>query len=371
MIEIGLIVNPIAGMGGSVGLKGTDGEEVLTKAINLGSVPKSHKKAIIALKELLPIKDKIKIITCKGDMGENEARKLGFEVEVVGNNCNNSTSKIDTIYGCREMLNKDIKILLFVGGDGTARDIYKSVGSKLVTLGIPAGVKIHSSVYAINPKSGGKTALRYIEDEIKSSIEKEVVDIDENEYRLGKVNTKLYGYLKVPNDKKSMQNKKAPTPLSEEASQKAIGLFIIDNMEKDTLYIIGPGTTTRAVLDNLNLDSTLLGVDIVKNKEIIKLDANEKDILEAKKGCRCKLIITPTGGQGYLLGRGNQQISANVIKEIGKENIIVVSTLYKLQNLKFQPLYVDTYSEEVDKLLSGYVKVVVGYKEEIVYPVKS
>lgn len=371
MIEIGLIVNPIAGMGGSVGLKGTDGEDILEKAISLGSVPKAHIKAMTALKELLPIKDEIKIITCEGIMGEKEAKELGFEVEVIQNTNREASTSKDTLSACKFMLSKNIKILLFVGGDGTARNIYQAVGNKLVTLGIPAGVKIHSSVYAINPKLGGNIALKYIKDEIKSSVEKEVVDIDESQYRLGKVNTRLYGYLKVPNDKKSMQNKKAPTPLSEEASQKAIGLFIVDNMKKDTIYIIGPGTTTRAILDNLNLDSTLLGVDIVKNKEIVKLDANENDILDFIKGAKCKLIITPTGGQGYLLGRGNQQISAKVIKEIGKENIIVVSTLYKLQNLKFQPLYVDTFSEEVDSLLSGYMKIVVGYKDEIVYPVKK
>ncbi|MGL4796993.1 MAG: ATP-NAD kinase family protein, partial [Paraclostridium sp.] len=202
-------------------------------------------------------------------------------------------------------------------------------------------------------------------------VEKEVLDLDEEMYRTGKVNTKLYGYLKVPREKAFMQNKKAPTPLSEEASQKAIGLFIVDNMKEDTIYIIGPGTTTRAILDTLNLKSTLLGIDIIKNKNIIKSDANEKDILKAIKNNKAKLIITPTGGQGYLLGRGNQQISDNVIKSIGRENIIVVSTLYKLQTLKFKPLYIDTSNEEVDNMLSGYMKVVVGYKEEIMYPVKN
>jgi predicted polyphosphate/ATP-dependent NAD kinase len=189
-------------------------------------------------------------------------------------------------------------------------------------------------------------------------------------YRIGKVNTTLYGYLKVPREKTFMQNKKAPTPLSEEASQKAIGLFITDNMKYDTVYIIGPGTTTRAILDILNLKNTLLGIDILKNRKIIKNDANESDILKAINNQKVNLIITPTGGQGYLLGRGDQQISHNVIKAIGKENIIVVSTLYKIQNLNFKPLYVDTFNEEVDKILNGYIKVVVGYKEEIIYPVR-
>lgn len=371
MINIGLIVNPIAGMGGSVGLKGTDGEETLKKALSMGSKPKAPTKAINALKELVSIKDNIKIITGPCDMGENEAKSLGFEIEVINiENSMNTTGK-DTINLAREIIKHDISLLIFVGGDGTARDIYKAVEDKVITIGIPAGVKIHSPVYAINPKSGGKAALKFLTSKTNLGIEKEVLDLDEEMYRDGKVNTKLYGYLKVPREKAFMQNKKAPTPLSEEVSQRAIGLFIVDNMEDDVVYIIGPGTTTRSVLDTLNLKNTLLGIDIIKNKNIIKNDANEKDILDAIENNKAKLIITPTGGQGYLLGRGNQQISDKVIKIIGRENIIVVSTLYKLQNLKFKPLYIDTSNEEVDNMLSGYMKIVVGYKEEIMYPVKS
>lgn len=371
MIKIGLIINPIAGMGGSVGLKGTDGEYILEKALELGSKPKASTKAIKALQQLESIKNNIKIITGQGNMGENEAKKLGFNVEIIKSKNIKKTSSTDTINIARDIIKEEVKLLIFVGGDGTARDIYTAVEDKVVTLGIPAGVKIHSPVYAINPKAGGTLALRYINNEVKSTVEKEVLDLDENMYRSGRVNTALYGYLKVPREKNFMQNKKAPTPLSEEASQKAIGLYITDNMQEDIVYIIGPGTTTRAIMDTLNLQNTLLGVDIFKNKKIIKNDANESEILKAINNQKSKLIITPTGGQGYLLGRGNQQISDKVVKAIGKENIIVVSTGHKLQNLNFKPLYVDTFNEEVNKMLNGYMKVAVGYKEEIMYPVKS
>ncbi|WP_373600548.1 ATP-NAD kinase family protein [Paraclostridium bifermentans] len=370
MIKIGLIINPIAGMGGSVGLKGTDGEEIVEKAISLGAKPKSSIKAIIALEQIENLKEDIKIVTGPKDMGENEAKKLGFNVEVIDIK-NYRKNGIDTVNICKEMLKKNIEIILFVGGDGTARDVYEGVGDKTITLGIPSGVKIHSPVYAINPKSAGVVAYKYITQKIKSTIMREVVDLDETMYREGRVNTKLYGYLRVPLDNEAIQNKKAPTPLSEECAQKSIGLFIADNMEKDTIYIIGPGTTTKAILDTLNLESTLLGVDIIKNKKIIKLDANEADILKFIRGNKTKLIITPTGGQGYLLGRGNQQISYKVIKEINKENILVVSTLYKIKSLKFKPLYIDTSNEEVDNMLSGYIKVIIGYKDEIMYKVKN
>lgn len=370
MINIGLIVNPIAGMGGAVGLKGTDGREIIEKAKKLGAKPKSSNKAIIALKELEKLKKDIKIITGPNDMGENEAKELGFNVEVIDIK-NYKFSGTDTINMCRELLKKDIKLLLFVGGDGTARDVYEGVKDKIVTLGIPSGVKIHSPVYAINPKNAGVVVYKYITDKIKSTSMKEVIDLDENIYRKGRVNTKLYGYLRVPLDSLSMQNKKAPTPLSEENAQKSIGLFITDFMEKDTIYVVGPGTTTKAILDTLNLDSTLLGVDIIKNKKIIKLDANEKDILKITKDNKTKLVITPTGGQGYLLGRGNQQISDQVIKQVKKENIIVVSTLSKIKNLNFKPLYVDTSNVEIDNMLKGYIKIIVGYKDEIIYKISN
>lgn len=368
MIKIGLIVNPIAGMGGSVGLKGTDGEEIVKKAISLGANPKSPSKAIIALRQIESLKGDIKIITGANDMGESQAKELGFDVEVIDTK-NYKTSRTDTINVCKEMLKKDIKLLLFVGGDGTARDVYEGVGDKITTLGIPAGVKIHSPVYAINPKNGGLVAYKYITQKIKTTIIKEVLDLDENIYREGRVNTTLYGYLKIPVDSSSMQNKKAPTPLSEESAQRSIGLFIADNMEKDTIYIIGPGTTTKAILDTLNLKGTLLGVDIIKNKKIVKLDANEVDILKYIKSNKVKLVITPTGGQGYLLGRGNQQISHRVIREVKKENIMVVSTLYKIKSLKFKPLYIDTDNEEVDNMLKGYIKIIIGYKDEMMYKV--
>lgn len=371
MIKIGIIINPIAGMGGIVGLKGTDGEETLNKAIELGSTPKSESMAKKALKELLPLKKDIIIITADSNMGEDIAKDLGFEVKVVYKRNSENTTSFDTKSACSKMLKEGLDLLLFSGGDGTARDISSVVDLDMVCLGIPAGVKIHSPVYAINPKSAGKIAYKYITGNIKHVNEQEVVDIDEEDYRKGRVNTRLYGYLKVPKETVLIQNRKAPTPLSEESAQQAIGLYIVDNMQDDVAYIIGPGTTTKSIMDILNTQNTLLGVDIVINKKIYKLDANCEDILNVVRNMKSKLIITPTGGQGYLLGRGNQQISAEVIKHIGKENIIPILTKQKLLNLKFKPLYVDTFDDDVNTLLDGYMRIVVGYNEQIMYAIKS
>lgn len=370
MKKIGLIINPIAGMGGKVGLKGTDGEGILKKAIELGASMEAPGKARKGLEELIDIKEKIILITCKGNMGEYIANDLGFKSHVVYFSSGDTSSE-DTKKGAKKIFEEGVEILLFVGGDGTARDIYEVAGTEEVVLGIPAGVKIHSPVYGNTPENAGRLAFNYLTGGINKVSEEEVVDIDEEAFREDKMRTRLYGYLKVPVDKKFMQNKKAPTPLDEESTQRAIALDIIDNMEEDTYYIIGPGTTTRAIMELLNLPYTLLGVDILKNKQIAELDCSEEKILNHIKDKRSKLVLTPTGGQGYLLGRGNQQISHRVIGEIGKDNIIIISTNGKLINLRGEPLLVYTGNQTIDGKLKGYYRVKVGYETEKMYLVSN
>lgn len=370
MKRVGLIVNPIAGMGGAVALKGTDGQSTLKRAIELGARKKAPDRIEKALRELLPLKDKIEIITCSYDMGENEAKKLGFNTKIVLETEKEHTTVEETLRAAELMAEINVDLLIFAGGDGTARDIYNAIGNKIVVVGIPAGVKIHSPVYAINPTKGGEIALKYLNNSIKRTKEVEVMDIDEEAFRHDKVRTRLYGYLSIPDEKKLCQNKKAPTPLSEEVSQRTIGLYISDNMEDDIIYIIGTGSTTKYIMENLNLPNTLLGVDVVCNKKLLKNDATEREILTIIENKKCKIIITPIGGQGYLFGRGNHQFSPEVIKRVGRENIIVVSTTEKIRLLKLNPFYVDTGSDEVDNIMQGYINVIVGYGEQFIYPVK-
>lgn len=370
MRKIGLIINPIAGMGGKVGLKGTDGKDILKKAIDLGASAEAPRKAQKAMEKLLDLKDEIIVITCKGIMGEDIAKALGFETHIVYAPDHN-TSSVDTKEAANIILDEGVDLLLFVGGDGTARDIYQVVGAEQLVLGIPAGVKIHSPVYGNTPENSGNLALEYLTGKIKDVKEEEVVDIDEEAFRNDRMQTRLYGYLKVPIDKKFMQNKKAPTPLDEESSQRAIALDIIDNMEEDVYYIIGPGTSTRAIMETLKLSYTLLGVDIIKNKQLVDLDCSEEKILQHIKDNKTKLILTPTGGQGYLLGRGNQQISHRVLRKVGKENIIIIATDSKLINLRGQALLVYTGDEKLDQDLKGYYRVKVGYEMEKMYLVSN
>ncbi|MFX0016679.1 MAG: ATP-NAD kinase family protein [Promethearchaeota archaeon] len=370
MKKLGLIINPIAGMGGKVGLKGTDGVNILEKARSLGAKPDSQRRAMEAIKRLAILRDDLKIITYPYEMGEDATLRCGFEPQVIGSIHKGKTTGQDTQRASVAILNMRADLLLFAGGDGTARDIYEAVKGNLVVLGIPTGVKMHSAVYARNPMRAGDLALLYLQQRIQNVREAEVMDIDEESFRKGILSAKLYGYLKIPFEKRYIQGMKFGTPPSEKYSQEAIAEEIIENMTEDSFYIIGPGTTTRAIMEKLNLDNSLLGVDLIYNKKLVGKDLNEKELLGLIVGKKAKIIVTPIGGQGYLFGRGNQQISSEIITKIGgKKNIIVVATREKLNSLEGRPLLVDTGDKEVDKLLSGYIQVITSYKESAIYRV--
>ncbi|HHT70284.1 MAG TPA: ATP-NAD kinase family protein [Firmicutes bacterium] len=369
-MKLGFIVNPIAGMGGKVGLKGTDGTEILQRARELGAEPEAPKKAIKALEILTPLRDKLRIITCPGDMGENEAVAAGFVPTVIGDR-KDDTGPEDTEQAARYMLNLGVDLLLFAGGDGTARNIYNAIGAKMPALGIPAGVKIHSAVYANHPRSAGEVALKYLQGELETLREAEVMDIDEEAFRQGQVTAELYGYLQVPYERQLVQSLKAGRTEGEEAALDAVADRIIDEMELDVLYIIGPGTSTRPIMDKLDLPNTLLGVDLIKNRRLVASDVSEQEILRHLDGQQTKIIVTVIGGQGYIFGRGNQQLSAKVIQKVGKKNIRIIATKNKIVSLRGQPLLVDTGDDEVNAEFNDYMRVVTSYNEEMMYKVQG
>lgn len=370
MKNIALLINPIAGMGGKVGLKGTDGSDTLQLAIQYGAQPKSEQKAKRALNKLLPLKEKLFFFTASGAMGENILRNLGFNYKVIYE-ATMSTEKQDTVKFLKALKNEAIDLLMFAGGDGTARDLSEIIPQKIPVVGIPTGVKIHSAVFALSPAKAGQLAYEYLLDGFFPLIDREVIDIDEEAFRKDKIITNLYGYLKVPLVGKHLQQLKSPTPQSEEQAQISAALQIIDDMDENSFYIIGSGSTTQQVLEELNLPSTLLGIDIIKNKQLIAKDVNEEQILKIIDQLPTKLVISPISNQGYILGRGNQQLSDKVLSQIINEDIIILSTPSKLNSLKGRPLLVYTGNEQLDLRLSGYYRVITGYGQYAMHKVIS
>ncbi len=357
---IGFIVNPIAGMGGAVGLKGTDGKYILEKAIKLGAKPVAPSRAEIFLSELKKIQADVNIKVGPGKMGEDEAKNHGYTYSVFGKK-KNGTNKADTESLAKKIVTNGVDILIFCGGDGTARDILNSVNRNIPVLGVPTGVKMHSAVFAIDPKSAARIVSRFLKKQLPL-WEAEVMDIDEEAFRKGRVSAKLHGYLLSPYEPNLIQGSKMASPITESElrNQAAIAIYITENMKDDIFYIISAGTTTRTIGDILNQKKTLLGVDLFYNKKIIAKDVNEKQILKVIKDKTAKIIVTPIGGQGFIFGRGNQQISPKIIRKVGKDNIVVIASENKMKNLK--KLKVDTGDPELDSYLKGTMKVITDYK---------
>ena len=361
MKTIGFIVNPIAGMGGAVGLKGTDGRDILKKAMALGAEPVAPARAEEFLSELVSAKGRVQLITGAGKMGEDEARNQGFSFTVVGERGEETTAE-DTKEVAKRSNKAGVDLLVFCGGDGTARDVLDVVDARLPALGVPTGVKMQSAVFAVNPRAAARIAIEFLLEELPLR-EMEVMDVDEEVFRDGRLSAKLYGYMLTPYEPRLIQASKmaSPSTESEVRNQAAIAIYVIEEMKPNVFYIIGPGTTTRTIADLLDEKKALLGVDLFYNKKMMAQDVNEKQILEKIEG-KTKIIVTPIGGQGFIFGRGNQQISPSVIRRVGLDNIVVIATKHKLRGLK--SLRVDTGDPTLDENLRGDIKVVVDYREE-------
>jgi len=389
MFKLGLIINPVAGLGGSVALKGSD--DITKHALALGAKPKANSRAQTALKVLLPHKNDITIYTANGEMGEDSALTLGFTVEVNYQTGTEHTSSNDTEQAVAALLNQQVDIILFAGGDGTARNIANAVAcfylqnsaAKTPVLGIPAGCKIHSGVYAVTPTAAGRVIELMVTKQLVTLTEGDVMDIDESLFRQGIVKAKRFGEMKIPSELRFVQAVKSGGKESDELVLQDIAEDIIDNMRDNDehLFIIGSGSTTDFLMTELGLNNTLLGVDLVQNEVLLASDVTEEQLwqqlMQAKQNQqRVHLVITLIGGQGHIFGRGNQQLSPRIIRYIieqsdGKENISIIATKTKLTALKNRPLISDTGDENLDQTLSGFMQITTGYKDLVLYPVAS
>jgi predicted polyphosphate/ATP-dependent NAD kinase len=357
--KVGFIINPIAGMGGRVGLKGTDGYEVLKKAMGMGAKPIAPSRASEFLTALGTLSKTLEFVTCPGEMGERVLRGHGIEPAIIPGSPG-TTSAEDTKAAAVKMAEMSLDLLLFCGGDGTARDIMDAVDQRLPVLGIPSGVKMQSGGFAATPKEAAGVVVRYLWGEL-SLKEGEVADVDEDDYRRGRLSTRLYGYLLIPNEPHSVQGMKAPAAIADDVleNRDAIAKYIVERMETGVGYVLGPGSTVKAVNERLGLPMTLLGVDLVRERELVAKDVNEADILKELVTGKWCIIVSPIGRQGFVFGRGNQQLSPEVIRAVGKEGILIVATRDKMEEI--DRLRMDTGDDEADDMFHGTAKVLVDY----------
>ena len=373
--NIGLIVNPLAGLGGSVALKGSDG--VAAEALARGAAPKAGMRCMQALEQLTGLD--VCIYCWQGNMGSQWVEAVGLPCQMIGQAQHQPTTSQDTLAAARQLLAQQVDVIMFAGGDGTARDIHQAIQAlqtnvpTIPVVGVPAGVKIHSGVYAISPKAAGQVIRQLVQGDLVSLRSNEVRDIDEAAFRAGTVKSKYFGELLVPEEHQYMQATKTSTGKEDiHLVLDDIADGIIEQMQDDTRYIMGSGSTVAAVMEALGIDNTLLGVDVIENGQLLAQDVTAQQLQnlceESKaKNESIKLLITPIGGQGHLFGRGNQQLSPAVISLLGLENIMLIATKTKLNALQQRPFLVDTGDPALDDRLVGVIPVICGYKEQVLY----
>ena len=374
MSWLGLIVNPIAGMGGRVGLKGTDGREILRLARQRGAVPVAPGRTGRALARLRLAAPGARVLAGAGSLGAELARAHGFDTEQTGGGTSRTTTAQDTRDAVAEMLERGLELLVFAGGDGTARDVLDVVGLQVPVLGIPTGVKMHSGVFASTPEAAGEVAAMLLRAGGWARLrEGEVADVDEAAVRADRLATRLYGVMRVPVEPSRMIGAKTSGVAGDDAALDGVAARLVDEMEPGHLYLLGPGTSTGRIAAHLGIQATLLGVDVVQDRALLAADLAERDILRLLDtvGRPATLVVGITGGQGYVLGRGNQQLSAEVIRRIGAENVTIIGGPRKLTSLSPPVLHVDTGEESVDRMLAGYRRVLIGPEKDIVMKVSA
>jgi predicted polyphosphate/ATP-dependent NAD kinase len=356
MKRIGLIINPVAGMGGLVGLKGTDNS--VAEARRRGAQPHAPDRAKIALALLAKSTD-LAFVICSGAMGEDTVKRAGITAYRILYNYTGESSSADTKKAVRTFLDTGVDLILFCGGDGTARDVLDVTGRDVPILGIPAGVKMYSAVFAVDPASAADLVLAYDRHTLRDA---EVLDVDEGAYRAGNLKTRLYGIARTPVLAGKIQAaKQVYEEQDEERAKAGIAQFIDEIMLPKTLYIIGAGTTTEAIARRLGLKKTLLGVDAIRDKTSVAADCDEKTLLAlVEKAPDTRIILSPIGAQGFILGRGNQQLSARIIRKIGIKKLIVVATPHKLAQTPC--LYVDSGDPALDREFGDSIQIISGYR---------
>jgi len=368
-LRVGLIVNPLAGLGGAVGLKGSDGADTVAEAQRRGAQAQAMTRAARALSVARQTAN-FEVLTWGGPMGEESCREAGLACEVMGQPHQPSTPA-DTVTAAQALAQAGVDLLVFAGGDGTARNLVDALGMRLPVLGIPAGCKMHSAVYAVNPEAAGALLTQLVAGELVGEIEADVRDIDEEAFRSGVVRARHYGVLRVPESSRYLQQVKCGGREREDLQVNEIAAWVVEQLVPGVTYAMGSGSTVAAVMAALGLPNTLLGVDLVRDGTLVAADVGADRLLEVVQAGPACAVVTVIGGQGHLFGRGNQQFSPAVIRALGEDGLMVLASRLKLASLDGRPLLVDTGDARLDQALCGLRTVICGYEDRVLYRVAS
>lgn len=351
MIRIGLIVNPIAGMGGAVGLHGTDGS-ALSQAHSRGATEVAAKRARRCIDSLASCPTPYALMVGPGAMGEAIAIEAGLRGEVIGT-VRMPTTAADTQKVAREMVGREADLIVFAGGDGTAIDLVEVVGTATPILGIPTGVKMHSSVFATSPEAAGSVLAAFVDGDDVPLVQREVLDIDDAR------ELSVFVVATVPYRHRAIQRRKAASRVGSAHDVDRLCANIARGIQEDELVVVGPGTTTNRILDHLgSREVTPYGVKLIERRIVTNTDASEDEILSAiARSSRSQLILGVIGGQGFLLGRGNQQLSPAVVSAVGEENVTILASEEKIATLDPPVLFVDAGVDSPAAVLGGYQRV--------------
>ncbi len=359
-MRIGLIVNPLAGLGGRLAFKGSD-EGLAPRALALGTAPLADARTALALKGLRA--SPARIVTCAGSMGETAARAADLPAEIVYWPPA-PTRPADTIAAARRMIDRGIDLLVFAGGDGTARDLLSAGLSGVPVLGIPAGVKMHSAVFAESPAAAAMILAGLGRSRLRCLIDREVIDRDP-ETGL----PRLYGVLPSPATQR-IQSAKAFGAHGDDDDVTAAARMIADDVRAEALTFIGPGETMMRVKTALG-GGTLAGIDAYAHGALVHRDADEAALLALAANVGPYLVLGVVGGQGFLIGRGNQQLSPPVLRLVGRERVTILAHAHKLATLPRPALLVDSGDAALDRMFAGHIRVRTGPRRAMMMRIEA
>ncbi len=359
-LKLGFIVNPIAGLGGKKAWKGTDYIDEAWIFFEKGE-HYSFGRVKTAM-ESIPDSIPLLIHYCGDPMGEEIINLFPFEKTLIYQPAGERTSAEDTKDACKAFLDAKVDLILFVGGDGTARDVASIIKDQIPVLGIPSGVKMHSGCFLYRPEDLGDILEEMYFGDITFAPEN-VMDINEDLFRENRVESRLFGYLIVPQKIGLIQGGKVSSAFTSIETYESMAEELKDEYDVyNGIVILGTGGTVFHVIKSLGIEKTLLGIDILENGKIINKDVNEETLYNVVKDRDVRMILTPIGGQGFVLGRGNQQISARVINSVRSLKLLIISTEEKLHTIDQLQLDLNDLVE-IQDIKNGYVRVLVEYHQ--------